>query len=113
MGLYRKLYGDKIEPLIQASLLARGQVHGSEVRDMFIDYAQGRFAVDDHAERLLTELVEEGVLSAIETPSPTISQAAFIGLQYDKKSYLAAGWAPGLREHFWYQANRCSVAPCS
>lgn len=102
MGLYRQLYEKDIWPHIEARLLSQGQVHGAEVRDMFLQLAQGRFAVDDHAEKFLTELVEEKVLAHSPLACPTQSQAAFIGLQYNTKSYRDAGWVPGLREHYWY-----------
>lgn len=67
-----------------------------------MNYAEGRFAVDDHAERLLTELVTDGILVHGEQAHPTTSQGAFAGLAYSRASYARAGWAPGLKEHFYY-----------
>lgn len=101
MGTYRTLYREA-ELVIKARLEARGQVHGSEVRSIFVELAQGRFSVDDHAERLLTEMVGEGALEHAPRAEPNASQAAFLGLQWTKKAMHAAGWAPGLRESYWY-----------
>ena len=99
MGLYARLYPQVANQVLE---LATVRIHGSKVRDLFVEYANGRFFVDNHAEALLTEFVEEGLL-VYEGPDPTTSQRAFIGLQYDTKSYRQAGWAPGIREHYWYQ----------
>jgi len=102
LGIFRKMYGKKIEPRIFERINTSGRVHGSEVRDFFIELARGRFAVDRDAEALLTELVEEGVLKHFDRPEPTVSQKAFIGLSYTNASYHNAGWAPGIKEHFYY-----------
>ncbi len=100
MGLYRSLYGAKLEPLIQEELLCRGQIHGAKVRDFFVDVLHVN--VDDHAEKLLTELVREGVLRRSISPGPTVSQGAFAGLQFPAQSYRKLDWAHGTRDHYWY-----------
>ncbi len=102
MGLFRKLYGEALEPRIRAAANIMGEFHGSVVRDLFVEYARGRFSVDTHAEKLLQELVEEGVLETLQR-APTVSQAAFAGLQYDNRSYRALPWGPGTVEHHWYR----------
>ncbi len=50
-SLYRVLY-----PQIEAQLRQRPQFHGHEARDLFIEFARGKFAVDDHGTKLLREL---------------------------------------------------------
>lgn len=93
MGIFVKLYPQVVERLKSAA-----HFHGSWCRDIFIEFAQGRFAVDNHAERIITELVEEGQVKISER-SPTPSQAAFAGLQYDTKQ----PWGPGTVEHYRYE----------
>lgn len=100
MGIYTRLY-QPVVARVQEQLEAKGQVHGSQVRDFFIEHAAGKFAVDNHAEALLTELVEDGVLKVLEQ-APTHSQAAFAGLAVSGTAYREAGWIPGYKEHFWY-----------
>lgn len=100
MGLYRNLY-----PKVEALVLARastGQIHGCEVRHIFVEWAAGRFCVDDHAEKLLRELVEEGVLLTLQR-APTVSQAAFAGITYSRTGYRDLPWGPGTVEHYWYR----------
>jgi hypothetical protein len=97
MGLYRRLY-----PTVEAQVLALDTFHGSYVRDLFIEFAAGRFSVDDRADRLIQELVEEGAVETLEK-CPTHSQAAFAGLQYSQNGYDRTGWAAGTREHFRYR----------
>lgn len=99
MGLYRKLY-----PQVTEKVLAQGQFHGSSVRDLFIEHAAGRWMVDDQADRLLQELVEDGVVDMLQK-APTVSQAAFAGLQYTQAGYDRAGWSAGTREHYWYRVK--------
>jgi hypothetical protein len=100
-SLYRRLY-----PTVEAQVLQHikdhGQVHGSAVRDYFIEYAKGRFFVDDHAEKLLRDLVEDGILEVLHR-EPSVSQAAFIGLSYSNKAYSKTPWGPGTVEHYWYR----------
>jgi hypothetical protein len=98
--IYYTLYPHIVEK-VRERLRDYGRIHGSEVRDLFIRHSSA--AVDDHAERLLTEMVESGELKVFGGPAPTHSQAAFIGLQYSQKAYKDAGWAPGLKEHFYYE----------
>jgi hypothetical protein len=102
VGLYRKLYGTAIEPKILDRSDLFGQFHGSIVRDIFIEYAVGRFCVDDHAEKLLQELVADGELEVLQR-APTHSQAAFAGLGYSSEAYRRAPWGPGFVEHHWYR----------
>jgi|SRR6478609_35671 len=98
MGLYRRMYGSTIEPVF----LSKCQFHGSEVRDALINLAKGSYFVDDQAEKLIREWVEEGVVQTLQK-APTHSQAAFIGLQYSNKTYKEAVWGPGIIEHYWYK----------
>lgn len=102
MGLYRELYGEAIEPKIRAAANAMGEFHGSVVRDLFIEYARGRFFVDTHAEMLLRELVEERVLEVLQR-APTVSQRAFAGLQYSSQGYRELPWGPSTVEHYYYR----------
>jgi hypothetical protein len=101
VGLYRQLY-----PLVEATVLdplrsgAKLSVHGSEVRDHFISFLAGRADVDNRAEKLLRELVEEGVLVRDPIAAPTLSQAAFYSLQGVR---MHPGWVPGCIEHFRYR----------
>lgn len=97
MGLYARLY-----PRVLERLKTAPQFHGSWCRDLFIEEAKGSFSVDNHAERLITELVEEGLIKTLER-APTHSQAAFAGLQYDAKTYAKQPWGPGLVEHYRYE----------
>lgn len=104
MGLHLNLYWAHLEPMIRARCNMLGQFHGSIVRDCFIEWASGRFCVDDHAEKLLAELVEEGVIQTLQR-APTPSQAAFAGLSYSAKGYRQMGWGPGTIEHYWYELS--------
>lgn len=98
MGIYRKLY-----PKLEERVLAGPQqFHGSIVRDLFIEHAAGRWVIDDQADRLLQELVEDGLIEALQK-APTHSQAAFAGLAYSQAGYNRTGWAAGTREHYWYR----------
>jgi hypothetical protein len=99
VGLYRRLY-PAVEEELRSQSDVFGQFHGSKVRDVFIEV--GGYLVDNQAESLLQELVEEGELEVLQK-APTPSQAAFTGLQYSAKSYRETGWVPGLVEHFWYR----------
>ena len=101
-GTYRRIYGKAIEPRLRNAANASGEFHGSVVRDLFIEHSAGRFFVDDHAEKLLRELVEEGVVEVLQK-APTTSQAAFVGLQYSRESYRKAMWGPGTIEHYYYR----------
>jgi len=94
--LYTSLYSTIVEKLQSLE-----RFHGSHVRDLFIDHANGRFFVDNHAEQLLKELVEAGRLKILER-APTMSQAAFTGLHHTQKSYRDTPWGPGTREHYFY-----------
>ena len=102
-GFYRKIY-PRIEEQVLQHLEVHGQIHGSTVRDFFIEFAHGRFAVDDHAEKLLRELVEEGILATLQR-QPTHSQSAFAGLHHSNKSYKGTPWGPGTIEHYWYKLS--------
>ncbi len=95
--LYRGLY-----PSIEAQLRTRHQFHGSEVRDLFIDYACGNFAASTHAEKLLMELHDAGELIALER-APTASQAAFSGLTISGKHYRALPLGVMTAEHHWWR----------
>lgn len=97
---YREMYRS-VEAMILSRLGAEQRIHGSTVRDIFIEFSQGRFAVDDQAEKLLRVLVEEGVLVAIYR-EPTVSQSAFAGLGTPKAVYAKTPWGPGTIEHYWY-----------
>ena len=112
MGQYRDSYGSVLEPLLRRWAKEDGSFHGSFVRDLFCDYvARGRWAVDNHAERLLLELVNEGELEVLRR-APTASQAAFIGLSYDQRSYARSPLLmPGLVEHCWFKWKTVSGAP--
>lgn len=100
MEIYRKLY-----PRIEERVLTGAvQFHGSIVRDLFIEHAAGRWAIDDQADRLLQELVEDGLLETLQK-APTTSQAAFAGLAYSQAGYDRTGWAAGTREHYWYRVK--------
>lgn len=81
--------------------LFTGPIHGSTVRDYFIDHARGRFCVDDHAEKLLLALVKLGAIRPTHK-DPTHSQAAFIGLQYSNSTYPRELLVPGTVEHCWF-----------
>ncbi len=105
----RKLY-PSVEKKVLGHIDANGQIHGSIVRDFFIEFANGRFAVDDHAEKLLRELVEEGVLEVLHR-EPTHSQAAFAGLYHSSKSYKNTPWGPGTIEHYWYRRATAQNLP--
>jgi hypothetical protein len=102
MGLYRRLY-PQVETTILDPLRSgrRQSIHGSEVRDAFISGVPG-IEIDDRAERLLVELVDEGVLQYDSLPAPTLSQAAFFGLGRCKTH---PGWVPGTVEHFRYRLS--------
>jgi hypothetical protein len=97
MAIYRTLYGKRIEP----QLLARDTFHGSLVRDLLIDLRTGS-AIDDQGEKLLRELVAEGVLEVLER-APSHGQAAWSGLQYSKQGYRDTPWGPGTAEHYMYR----------
>jgi hypothetical protein len=97
MGFYARLY-----PQVVERLKTSPKFHGSWCRDLFIEHAAGRWAVDNQAERLIVELVEEGLVKILER-APTHSQAAFAGLQYNAKSYAQQPWGPGLVEHHRYE----------
>lgn len=99
-NIYTRLY-PAVVTRIDRHLEVKGQIHGSLVRDFFIEHAAGRFFVDDHAERMLTELVEAGKLKVLQK-APTHSQGAFAGLSTSPGGYREAGWIPGHKEHFWY-----------
>lgn len=101
MNLHRRLYPSTEKQVLQ-HIDAQGRIHGSTVRDFFIEFAKGRFAVDDHAEKLLKELVEAGVIEVLYR-EPTHSQAAFAGLYHSSKSYQNTPWGPGTIEHYWYR----------
>lgn len=101
-GAYRRLYGKTIEPRLREAANIFGEFHGSVVRNLFIEYAAGRFCVDDHAEKLLQELVEEGVVEVLQR-APTTSQAAFAGLTYSQEGYRKTSWGPGTIEHYYYR----------
>lgn len=90
------------DPEIVKRLKTVPRFHGSWCRDLFIEHARGRFAVDNQAERLIVELVEEGLLKILER-APTHSQAAFAGLQYSATTYAQQPWGPGLVEHHRYE----------
>jgi hypothetical protein len=104
MGIYRQLYGKVIEPLLHEQCEKEGAFHGSSVRDLFIDkVAKGNWAVDNHAEKLLLELVNEDSLEVL-LKDPTKSQAAFIGLQYTQDQYNKLPlMTPGIVEHNWFK----------
>lgn len=99
VGLYTNLYPQVVERLRTVPVF-----HGSWCRDLFIEHAAGRWAVDNQAERLISELVEEGLVE-IRERDPTHSQAAFAGLQYGRsggKLYHKLAWGPGIIEHHRY-----------
>jgi hypothetical protein len=97
--LHCQLYPEVGTRLLTA--LQEGPVHGSTVRDFFIEHARGRFCVDDHAEKLLRELTEAGLIRPTHK-DPTHSQAAFIGLQYSNATYPRELMVPGTVEHCWF-----------
>lgn len=101
-GTYRKIYGEKIEPRLRERAGFSGEFHGSDVREIFIEHAAGRFFVDDHAEKLIRELVEEGEIEVLQR-APTTSQAAFAGLSYSRSGYRDLMWGPGTIEHYHYR----------
>jgi len=101
-GTYRKIYGKTIEPKLRERSNASGEFHGSAVRELFIEHASGRFFVDDHAEKLIRELVEEGEIEVLQR-EPTASQAAFAGLSYSRSGYHNLIWGPGTIEHYHYR----------
>jgi hypothetical protein len=92
----------RLYPTVLERLRTAKRFHGSWCRDLFIEHAAGRWMVDNQAERLITELVEEGLVVTRER-APTHSQAAFAGLQYTQKTYASQPWGPGLVEHHWYE----------
>lgn len=105
MGLFRELY-QAVEASVRARVEERGFVHGEVVRDLFCAFADGRYAVDDHAEKLLTELVEADILARSLRPEPSVSQRAFLGLsRATAQSIKNADWAPGTREAYVYFAG--------
>jgi hypothetical protein len=103
MGLYRDMY-----PVVELRIYERIEVnplcriHGSEVTDIFVDYAYGRFCVDDRPEKILRELVDEGIL-VVEGRQPTTSQKAFLGFVYSTKGYRDTKWGLGTITHYWYR----------
>ena len=90
---------DKLYPRVSDEICRRAEhgIHGSEVRDLFLGFG---FAVDNQAERLLSGLVDAGVLVHDPIATPTHSQAAFLGLQVRKHP----GFVPGCIEHFVFRA---------
>lgn len=106
MGIYRRLYPQVEEAALQP--LRQGErfsIHGSEVRDLFLRHLAGKCAVDNQAEKLLQELVDEGVLAHDPYPEPTLSQSAFFGLGARKHP----GWVPGTIEHFRYHLGQLPI----
>ena len=99
MTLYRSMYPEVESRLRQASD-ALGQFHGSVVRDLFVEHARGRFAVDDHATKLLRELRAAGEVEPLER-APTVSQRAFYGLQYNSAGYRALDVDDVPEHHYW------------
>ncbi len=100
-GMYRRLYGCNVEPAINVVLDSVRQIHGSAVAELCFQAGISDF--NYVAEQLLTEMISDGSLEHFERPEPTHSQRAFIGLQYDSASYRKAGWAPGIKLHFYYR----------
>lgn len=100
MTLYRSMF-----PSIEIALMkvsdVYGQFHGSRVRDLLIEHAQGRFAVDDHGGKLLLELQAAGEIEALQR-APTPSQAAFAGLYTTQGPYMKSEIGTWNAEHhFW------------
>ncbi len=96
ISLYRFLY-----PQVETQLRQLLQFHGSVARDLFIDHARGKFAVDDHGTKLLRELREAGEIVALER-APTASQRAFAGLSYNRRAY-AGLTVDDVPEHFMWR----------
>lgn len=95
--LYQSLYPGVVQRLKETR-----RFHGSYLRDLFIEDACGRYAIDNHGERLIRELVESQQIKICER-APTHSQAAFIGLQFSAKAYEKLEWVPGIIEHYFYE----------
>jgi len=105
VGYYREHYGKILEPLLRKFAKSNGEFHGSYARDVFIDYISGPkgFACDNHVEQWLRECVEDRVLVVLQR-APTVSQAAWIGLQYDQRSYdRLPPMTAGTVEHHWFR----------
>lgn len=94
-GLYTELYDAAIVPRLTSDTF-----HGSEVRDAIIEYANGRWDVDDRADKWLGENLDSGRILAVSY-SPTHSQQSFYGLQHPRRSPITSN-TPGTREHWEY-----------
>lgn len=75
-----------------------GRIHGSQITSLLIDEVAGRYFVDSYeAEQLIERL---GLVPEDATkPDPTLSQRAFIGLQYRKHP----GYVAGCKVHYWFR----------
>lgn len=97
--MYRELY-PRVEVDFLNEIRTGGRAHGRQLRDFFLDHVQDGF-IDSYAcERLIDELIEAKLIMVerMDRPDPTLSQRAFLGLQYRKHP----GWVSGAKEHFWY-----------
>jgi hypothetical protein len=76
--------------------------------------SQGKWVIDDHAEKFLCEMVADGEIVVLER-APTVSQAAFIGLQYTQGYYnKMPALTPGTVEHHWFRwATKTDTRPCA
>lgn len=94
MLLYASLYPRAAER-IRAEARAAGWIHGSRARDALIEC--GCPTADSYAtEKLLEELC---VPLIAQGPQPTVSQKAFIGLQFRKHP----GFVAGAKEHYYWR----------
>lgn len=86
----------RAEALVRLRVREAGRIHGSEVQDILVGCAAGRFSVDSYdAERLIERLGLEP--ERADKPDPTVSQRVFTGLQFRKHP----GYVAGCRCHFW------------
>jgi hypothetical protein len=90
--------GQQTVERIREVLCNTGRIHGSQIVDLLITEAAGRWNCDSHdAERLIETLglVPENAAK----PDPTFSQRAFLGLQFKKHP----GFVPGCKVHYWFR----------
>lgn len=85
--------------LIAQDLLSRREgFHGSDLHKIARIHAPGVHIDNAALEDILNRLVEAGQIKPRSKPTPTPSQAAFLGLQYDTHP----GYVPGAKLHFWF-----------
>lgn len=105
-----------------AKLRACGQVHGSELDDILVEFAEGNPVAGDRASVILAELQAAGTIVPVGHQDPNHSQRAFMGLTYGVGGYrrlcadFEATWPnrgrsadnyttlhTDVRSHYWYQ----------